>query len=89
MPDDPHALDQGFVEDLVRAPPAPEQDVRALDDLRRHAVVQVVVHLLDELVVGERLEIERLVVLTLVWGHPHASGLSATASGSTLRNDAV
>ena len=66
--DDPHALDEGVVEDLVRAPAAAEEDVRALDDLRRHAVVEVVVHLLDELVVGQRREVEVLVRVR----HAHA-----------------
>ncbi|MEJ7696935.1 MAG: hypothetical protein WKF78_10055 [Candidatus Limnocylindrales bacterium] len=32
---------------------AAEQEVGALDDLVAHAVVQVVVHLLDELIVGQ------------------------------------
>ena len=50
--DDPHARDERVVEDLRRAEAAPEQDVRPLDDLGLHAVVEVVVHLLDELVVA-------------------------------------
>ena len=48
-------------------PAATQQDVRALDDLGGHAVVEVVVHLLGELVVGQRREIDLRV---LVLGHP-------------------
>ena len=55
------------VQDLRRRPAAAQQDVRALDDLGRHAVVQVVVHLLGELGVGQRREIDLRV---LVLGHP-------------------
>ena len=51
--DDPHALDEGVVEHLVGVPAAGEQDVRALGDLGREPVVEVVVHLGDELVVGK------------------------------------
>jgi hypothetical protein len=46
------------------------QDVRPLDDLLLHAVVQVVVHLLDELVVGQAVEVDVLVVV----GHRGGSG---------------
>ena len=56
--DDPHALDERVVQRPVRAPAAVEQDHRALDDLVGEPVVQVVVHLLDELVVVERGEID-------------------------------
>ena len=56
--DDAHALDQRVVEHPIRAPSTVEQDHRALDDLVGEAVVEVVVHLLDELVVGERGEID-------------------------------
>ena len=38
-----------------------EQDVGPLDDLVREPVVEVVVHLRDELFVGQRLEIEVVV----------------------------
>ena len=51
----------------VGRPAAAEQDVGALDDLGGHAVVEVVVHLLGELVVGQRREIDLRV---LVLGHP-------------------
>ena len=61
--DDAHALDERVVEDLVGPPAAAEQDVRALGDLGGHAVVQVVVHLLDELVVGEAREVDVLVLV--------------------------
>ena len=56
--DDAHALDEGVVEDLVGAPATVEQDRRALDDLVGQPVVEIVVHLLDELVVGQRGEVE-------------------------------
>ena len=56
--DDPHALDERVVQRPVRAPAAVEQDHRALDDLVGEPVVQVVVHLLDELCVVERGEID-------------------------------
>ena len=59
--DDPHALDERVVQHLVRAPTALEQDVRALDDLVREPVVEVVVHLRDELVVSQGLQIEVVV----------------------------
>ena len=56
--DDPHALDQRIGEDAVGRPTAVEEDRRALDDLVGQAVVEVVVHLLDELVVVEGREID-------------------------------
>ena len=46
------------VEDPGRGPAARQQDVRALDDLVGQAVVEVVVHLLGELVVGQRREVD-------------------------------
>jgi hypothetical protein len=52
--DDAHALDERVVQHLVGAPAAPEQDLGALDDLVREPVVEVVVHLRDELLVGQR-----------------------------------
>ena len=62
--DDLHAGDQGVVEDAGGRPAAAEQDVGALDDLGRHPVVEVVVHLLGELVVGQRGEVDlRVLVL--------------------------
>ena len=90
--DDLHARDQRVVEDLGRREAAPEQDVRALDDLVLHAVVQVVVHLLDELVVGEGVEVDVLEVV----GHRRAPGgavksvvASVGSRGSTSWNRAV
>jgi hypothetical protein len=50
-PDDLHARDQGVVQDLRGREPTIEEDLRALHDLIPHAVVEVVVHLLDKLVV--------------------------------------
>ena len=68
---------------LVGAEAAAEQDVRPLDDLVLHAVVEVVVHLLDELVVGQGVEVDVLgVVGHVVLPVPvtHAAG-SAAAGG--------
>ena len=59
--DDPHALDERVVQDLVGPPVSLEQDVRSLDDLGGEPVVEVVVHLRDELVVGQGLQIEVVV----------------------------
>src|SRR3954452_5259440 len=56
--DDLHPGNESVVEDARRGPAAAEQDVRALDDLGRHAVVQVVVHLLGELIDGERRDLD-------------------------------
>ena len=50
--DDLHAGDERVVEDLGGREATIEQDLRPLDDLFLHPVVEVVVHLLDELVVG-------------------------------------
>ena len=65
--DDAHALDERVVEHPVGAPAAVEQDHRALDDLVGEAVVQVVVHLLDELVVVERGEIDLVGLCSSDW----------------------
>ena len=48
---------------LSAAQPALEQDVRALDDLVGEPVVEVVVHLRDELVVVQGLQIEVVVAI--------------------------
>src|SRR4051812_32051997 len=62
--DDLHPRDESVVEDLGGSPAAAQQDVGALDDLGGHAVVEVVVDLLGELIVGERREIDlRVLVL--------------------------
>ena len=61
--DDLHARHERVVEDAGRRPAATEQDVRALDDLGGHAVVEVVVHLFGELVVGERREVDLCVLV--------------------------
>src|SRR5690606_4653735 len=55
---DAHPLHQGLVEDAVGIPAALQQDVGSLHDLVGQAVVQVVVHLLDELLVGEGRQID-------------------------------
>ena len=70
--DDLHAGDERVVEDPGGGPAAAEQDVRALDDLGGHAVVEVVVHLLGELVVGQRREVDLRV---LVLGHRRSACL--------------
>ena len=56
--DDAHAFDERVVEDPLRHPSAFQQDVRAFLDLFLQTVVEIVVHLRDELVVGQRPEIE-------------------------------
>ena len=56
--DDAHALDERLVQDVVGGPTAAEQEVRALRDLVGEAVVEIVVHLGDERVVGEAGEID-------------------------------
>ena len=61
--DDLHAGHERVVEDLRGGEAAAEQDVRALDDLLAHPVVEVVVHLLDELVVGQGVEVDVLEVV--------------------------
>ncbi len=60
--DDAHALDEGFVQHLFGGPAAREKDPRARLDLRPQAVIEVVVHLLDQLCVVERVEVEFLAV---------------------------
>ena len=79
-PDDPHALDQGLGQDPVRLPAALEQDVDALHDLLLEAVVEVVLHLLDQFVVVERAEIEIVVAVT------HGESLSLRGPGRRLRS---
>ena len=56
--DDPHPTDERVVQHLVRRPAAAEQDVGALGDLGSETVVEVVVHLGYELVVGERVQVD-------------------------------
>ena len=51
--DDAHALDERLIQHPVGRPTARQQDVRALDDLVGQAVVEIVVHLLGQLVVGQ------------------------------------
>ena len=59
--DDAHALDQRLGQDRVGRPPAVEQDGYGLLDLLPEAVVEVVVHLLDEIGVAQRFQIEIVV----------------------------
>ena len=68
--DDPHALDEGVVQHALGRPPALEEDVRRLLDLVLEAVVHVVVHLLGQLGVVERLEVK----LFLCFRHLRPSG---------------
>ena len=82
--DDLHAGDERVVEDPRGRPAAPEQDVRALDDLGGHAVVEVVVHLLGELVVGERREVDLRV---LVLRHRCSPGVSGVPHRGTVPYD--
>ena len=56
--DDPHPLDQRVVEHPVGAPTAVEQNGGAFEDLVGETVVQVVVHLRDEVAVAQRGEVE-------------------------------
>ena len=51
IPDDLHAADKRFGQDVVRLPPALKQDVRAFLDLFLQTIVEIVVHLQDKLVV--------------------------------------
>src|SRR4029079_16881739 len=60
---DLHAGDERVVEDLRGAEAAAEEDRRPLHDLVLHAVIEVVVHLLDELVVGQGVEIDVLEIV--------------------------
>ncbi len=76
--DDAHALDQRIVQHAVRGPPAREQDVRRLHHLGFEAVVEVVVHLQDQILVVEAVQIQ--VVVTGV-GHARLHLLAGT-SGS-------
>ena len=62
-PDDAHAFDERLVQRVVGAPAAAEQQVGALGDLVGQAVVEVVVHLGDERVVGEAREVDLLGVV--------------------------
>ncbi len=81
--DDLHARDEGIVENLGRAEATLEEDVRPLDDLFLHSVVQIVVHLLDELVVGQCREIDLFVfvrhVVLLTGAMSIVSGFHDTA----------
>ena len=66
--DDAHALDQRLVQHFLGRPAALEQDTRPLLDLRAHTVIEVVVHLLDQLGVVERRQVE---IVTI--GHARTS----------------
>ena len=62
-PDDAHAFDERIVQNALGHPSALQQDVRAFLDLFLQAVIEIVVHLPDELVVGQRPEIELFLFL--------------------------
>ena len=66
-------------EGLLGRPAALEQDLGSLDDLGREAVVEVVVHLLDEVLVGQRLEIDLL-------AHSCDTSLSVVVSEARARD---
>ena len=83
--DDPHALDERVVEDPLRAPAAAEEDVRPLGDRVREPVVEVVVHLLGELLIREAREVD---VLEVFLRHPN-SRCPSLVGGSTSWNGAV
>ena len=51
--DDAHAFDQRLGQHLVGRPAAAEQDVDAFLDLFLEAVIEIVMHLLHEIVVGK------------------------------------
>ena len=55
--DDPHALDERLRQHVVGGPSTLEQDADALLDL----LLEAVVHLTDELVVGQRAKVEVVV----------------------------
>ena len=82
--DDAHPFDERFVEHPVGAPAAVEQDRRALDDLVGQAVVEVVVHLLDELVVGQLGEID---LARLGPSLTRLTALLGSDPTSTIRNE--
>ena len=69
-------LHQGLGEDPVRRPPPSEQDVDPLHDLVGQAVVEVLVHLVDELLVFQRGKIELPYVTPVLHpecpNHPHS-----------------
>ncbi len=56
--DDAHPLNQRLFQHRLGIPAATQQDLRAFDDLLGETVVEVVVHLLDELVVVEGREVD-------------------------------
>ena len=56
--DDPHAFNEGLVEDLCWPPVAAEQDVGAFCDLVGQTVVEVVVHLADQVLVRQARQID-------------------------------
>src|SRR4029450_3915761 len=68
-----HAAPRRVAKALRRGEAAPEQDLRPLDDLVLHPVVEVVVHLLDELVVREGVEVDVLQVVGHRFGAPMGS----------------
>ena len=82
--------DEGVIEDLGRGIAASEQDLGPLDDLLFHPVVQIVVHLLDELLVGQGVEVDVLVIVGhVVRSGPWWWGGGSVRGGSTSWNRAV
>ena len=78
--DDGHAAHQGVVQDLVRRPAPLEQDLRAFDDLVPEAVVQIVVHLLDQFLVVEFGKDEIVLLLSV-----HVFAVDIVAHGNRLK----
>ena len=56
--DDPHAFDERIVQDLARSPTTLKEDTGGKHHLRPHAVVEIVVDLLDEFSIVERAQVE-------------------------------
>ncbi len=58
LADDAHALDERRGQNLIGRPFASQEDAHALLDLFLEPIVEVIVHLLDEFVVGEGIQVE-------------------------------
>jgi hypothetical protein len=56
--DDAHAFDEGFRQNLVGGPAAPQQDVDALHHLFLEAVIEVVMDLLGQLLIIEAVQVQ-------------------------------
>ena len=56
--DDAHAFHQRFVQNFGGGPAALQQNVGAFNDLFAQAVVEIIVHLFDQFVVGQRAQVQ-------------------------------